>query len=379
MRRLLVLVIACGGDDGATADAGIDATPGKCQPLGATGQFFHDAANPHHVAGGTVDQGDLEVAFDSPDLVYDGSQFVAYYASLHAPSQAVKIQRAVSPDARAWTIDASVLAPGTTWDTQIDQPSIAINPDAPADHRYLMLYAGASAMLPGHATPAYAIGAVFSADGITFGPHPDAPAITGAAAYPNAVAAAVFDPEVVYVAGMYHAWFSTLACGGIGCAQTIDLGIADATSTDGVTWTIGHAPVSSLLAAAADPTSGGTAPTVVYDAPHCRYEMWLSRDALGDVAAQPVDLDNTAGVFHASSQDGATWHVDQSRDVTWASGAGEHLGMQLGADVAQKGSGRFMLYTGFDDQNAGSATLPARAGGTTPGVTTLELATRDAN
>jgi hypothetical protein len=52
--------------------------------------------------------------------------------------------------------------------------------------------------------------------------------------------------------------------------------------------------------------------------------------------------------------------------------------MRAGADIAIKSTGRYMLYTGFDDQGVPSgSTLPTRTGSTS-GVMTLNLATRDA-
>ena len=51
---------------------------------------------------------------------------------------------------------------------------------------------------------------------------------------------------------------------------------------------------------------------------------------------------------------------------------------RAGADVASKNGGRYMLYTGFDNMNVPSnGTLPTNSGSTS-GVMTLSLATRDA-
>ena len=67
------------------------------------------------------------------------------------------------------------------------------------------------------------------------------------------------------------------------------------------------------------------------------------------------------------------------RDLTWDSTAsGEHLGLLTGADVAQKGTGRYMIYVGFDDQNVPMDSYLPTASSFVAGVMTLNLATRDA-
>jgi hypothetical protein len=306
------------------------------------------------------------------------------------------VRHATSPDLAAWAFDdASALiasADAAAWDhANLGTPSVAYAPDAPAERRYLMLYSGAAGMLPGYAFPAYAIGAAFSADGIAFtrvaatsSPH-GVPGLvlTGRDVYPNATGAIVADPEVVYVAGTYHLWFSSFACTGAPCTTIAASGIGHATSTDGVQWSVLEAPVRSLLRRSIDPTSGGSQPSAIYDAVHCRWEMWLRSDAAGDTDAQPIVLDNMAGVWHATSPDGIAWSIAYTsvRDLAWMPGSsGEHLGLMAGADVAANGSSRYLLYGGFDDEDVPSGSvLPDRsAQGDEPGVITLNLATRDA-
>ena len=82
--------------------------------------------------------------------------------------------------------------------------------------------------------------------------------------------------------------------------------------------------------------------------------MWLTSDLAGETDDQPIVFNNMVGVWHATSNDGATWTINyiQPRDLAWtAADAGEHLGLLTGADVAAKGTGRYMVYVGFDDQN----------------------------
>jgi hypothetical protein len=399
----------CGGcdDNPGTPDAPpttVDMAPPQCLPQGAIGAFYRRPPNPRIVAGTqTFTGGTLDTAIADPDLHWDeaGQQWRLYYQSPHgtfaAPGPMI-IRHATSTNLAQWTFDqAPALALGGTgaWDrTHVEAPTVVYNPSAPADRRYLMLYSGASQMFPqpGYTFPDFAIGAAFSADGRTFtrvpaseSPHGQAGLVlTGAQAYPGALDATVSDPELVLVGGVYHLWFSSFACSGASCATIDASGIGHATSTDGVTWTIDAAPVPSLLRASADARTGGQQPSAIYDPLHCRWEMWLTSDSPPtENDNQPIELHNMVGVWHATSQNGTSWSINYlgTRDLTWnASADGEHLGLRSGADIAAKGTGRYMVYVGFDDQNVPTgSTLPDRTqAGARPGVMTLNLATRDA-
>jgi hypothetical protein len=296
-----------------------------------------------------------------------------------------------------WTVDdAPVFTanPDTmAWDhTHSETPTVVYNPDAPADRRYLLMYSGSQGLFPhpGYNFQHYSIGAAFSADGKTFtrvpaaqSPHgKDGLVLTGKQVYPGALDALVADPELVLVNGVYHLWFSSFACKDTNCATTTDFGIGHATSTDGVHWAVLETPVRSLLRASADTKTGGQQPSVVYDADHCRYELWLTSDVGTENDAQPVEFNNTMGVYKAESNDGITWSLNynRARDLQWSqTEPGEHLGLLTGIDVAQNTTGRLMLYVGFDDQNVPSGfALPDRtAQGFRSGVMTLNVATRD--
>ncbi|MCW5802251.1 MAG: hypothetical protein KIT31_07670 [Deltaproteobacteria bacterium] len=404
---LLVLAAACGGGDPGAIDAPggdpkIDAPPNRCQPIPATGQFNKRQGNPRLLPKQTFGDGKIDLSIADPDVRWDGALYQLYYGATHAtsfndPEKVQVIRHATSPDKVTWTVDDQPVltaSPDTAaWDhTHTEKPTVAFNPNAPPDRRYLMLYSGASGTFPGRTFPAYAIGAAFSADGVSFTRVPAAESpfgkaglvLTGKAAYPAAVEAMVADPEVVFVDGTYHLWFSSFACEGAGCATVSDFGIAYATSTDGVQWTVRAAPVKSLLRASANDTTGGQQPSVIYDAEHCRWEMWLTNDAPGETNAQPVAFNNTAGVWHADSTDGVVWNIfyTGARNLTWNAttpDAGEALGLLTGADVAQNSTGRLMLYVGFDDKNVPPGfSLPDRTPqGSRPGVMTLNIATRD--
>lgn len=404
MKSLAVLfcAIGCGGGGGKTPDAAVvpDVASGSgCQPIGATGEFLRRTGNPRIVAGQhAYTDGMVDIGLSDPDLRWDGTQWVLYFHGPHATSfggaGTGMVRRAVSPDLAAWTIDETpslaASSDAAAWDhTNTETPSVAYNPDAPADRRYLLMYSGANGAFPGYPFPGYSIGAAFSADGTTFTRLPAAESphgmeglvLTGLDVYQQA--GIVADPEVVLVNGTYHLWFSSFACDGTNCSTVRDYGVGHATSTDGVHWSVAEAPVRSLLRASADLTSGGGQPSVVYDDVHCRWELWQTSDAMGDTDAQPIVFNNMAGVWHATSKDGVTWSVNYSgqRDLAWMPSApGEHLGLLTGADVAVKDGGRYMMYGAFDDQNVPSGYfLPDRSQqGYEPGVMTLDLATRDA-
>src|SRR5205085_1805882 len=146
----------------------------------------------------------------------------------------------------------------TAWDhTNAETPTVIYNPAAPADRRYLLVYSGAAGTFPypGYAFKNYAIGAAFSADGVTFtrvsaaeSPHGKAGLVlTGKDAFPLVTDGIVADPELALVNGVYHLWFSSFACTGAQCETQTDFGVSHATSPDGVHWTVLEAPVRSLL------------------------------------------------------------------------------------------------------------------------------------
>ena len=372
-----------------------------CSPQSAVGAFYRREPNPRFIAGTHMFTGGaLDTAIADPDLHWDEAtqRWRLYYQSPHGmtfdPPGAPVLRHATSPDLAAWTFEdtPSLTLPvdGAAWDaTHVTSPSVVYNPDAPPDRRYLMMYSGASGTLPNWPFPAYSIGAAFSADGKTFTRVPaaqtpkfqDGLVFTGADAYPGSMGAIVADPEVVFFEGTYHLWFSSFGCSGIDC-QTIDArGIGHATSADGIFWQLEAAPVPSLLRASADAASGGAQPSVVYDALHCRWEMWQTNDLVTDTNNQTVALANMAGVWHATSMNATSWSINYNgtRDLVWdEEAAGEGLGLRTGADVALKGTGRYMVYVGFDDENVPSGSLLPTQNATTAGVMTLNVATRDA-
>ncbi|MGE3767847.1 MAG: hypothetical protein AB7L94_36670 [Kofleriaceae bacterium] len=406
---MTVLAASACGDDGATPadgaidhDAPIDGSQMQCENQGAIGQFNRRAGNPRVLPGTTFLDGKLDIHIADPDVRWDAatSTWEAYWAAGHGSSYMASdlvpvIRRATSVDRMTWTIDdAPVLsAPADTnaWDHgNTETPTVVYNPNAPADRRYLLMYSGSNQTFPGYSFPDYAIGAAFSADGKTFtrvpaseSPHGKAGLVLeGSQVHPAGADGIVADPELVLVGDTYHLFFSSFTCHGASCATVDTYGVSHATSSDGIHWTIEAAPIRSLLRSSAL-TSGGAQPSVIYDAVHCKWEMWLKSDAAADVMDQPVDFNNMAGVYKAESTDGLSWTVNYNfaRDLTWMPDEpGEGLGLLTGVDVAMNGNGRLMLYVGFDDQNVPNGfVLPRRAPatGTVPGVFALNVATRD--
>lgn len=319
-----------------------------CKPQSAVGSFYRRQPNPRLVAGGhTFTDAKVDTALNDPDLVWDGSTWHLYYSSPHgtfaAPGTGTIIRHATSTDLATWTLQDMPAITGA-------QPTVAIDK---AMNRFVMLY-----------NTGTAIQIATSTNGATFG-------ATGQTLAPTDVSLTLADPELVFVGDTFHVWF-TATSGSV-------RGIGHATSKDLVNWTFDAIPTPSLLRASSDPKSGGAQPTVIYDDIHCRWELWLSSDLQADNTGTITGA--TAGVWHATSMNGTSWTINYSqlRDVVWDNTAsGEQLGIRTGADIAVKNGGRYMLYTGFDNQNVPSGSTLPTSTGTTSGVTTLNLATRDA-
>lgn len=403
-------VTACGGapadppdapgtdPDAAAPDAHVCITPG------ATSPFTRRGDNPRLRAGTSFD-GLVDVTISDPDVHWDPATdgWRAYFMAARGESFAGPLTQTIrevrgSADGATWTlVDPPALtasASPAAWDhVNTETPTVVFNPDAPAERRYLLLYSGASEIAPGQSFPAYAIGAAFSADGVRFtrvaageSPHGEAGLVlTGADVYPDADEALVADPEVLYHDGVYHLWFSSYGCTTTttACDSFAAFGVAHATSTDGVHWTPDAvSPVPGLLRDPGSPSSGGMQPSVVWDDVHCQYELWLTSDGPGENDAQPIEFNNTMGVWRATSDDGDAWTIDYQgeRDLAWDPAApGEPLGMLTGNDGAVRGEQRLMLYVGFDDQQVPDGFfLPDRTPtGYRPGVMALGVATRD--
>jgi hypothetical protein len=392
-RALCILFIVSGGcgDDGSmlmpdgNGSGSADGPEQQCLAQGAVGTFYRRTPNPRLTAGGhTFSGATVDTELTDPDLVWDeaGQLWHLYYYSPHGASFSASgpgvIRHATSANFSAWTFDDAPSLSGASgqWDAYVASPSVVIDPAASAGHRYMMMYSGASTLSPAD----WGIGVAYSADGHVF--TRASQVLDGAQILSASQRATVSDPDVVLANGTYHVWFSTFGCSGTSCATTDVRGIGHATSPDGTTWTLDTAATPSLSRTAADKASGGERPTVIYDAPHCAWELWLTNEASAtENDNQTVDSSSSSGLWRATSTNGTSWTINYAfaRDFVWDGTAdGEGLGMRAGADIAIKSTGRYMLYTGFDDQGVPSgSTLPTRTGSTS-GVMTLNLATRDA-
>ena len=357
---ILFTLVACGDDAPVMVDAASaqDADAPLCQPLSAVGSFYRRTPNPRLVAGGhTYTDNSVDSALNDPDLLWDGSTWHLFYSSpsgTFASPGAPQARHATSADLMTWTYQDTPSLAGAV------QPTVAKKPDG----SFLMIYSDGTGL---KAATAASASMAFSATGSV---------LNASDVFPNASGARLGDPELVIVGSTYHLWFSGQDCASATCTKK---GIGHATSNDGATWTLDTALVPSLARVPADLSSGGIAPAVIYDEAHCRWEMWLENDMAGENTNTITG--SVVGVYHATSTNGTSWTISytQIRDlVADTTAAGEHLGMRAGADVAMKSSGRYLIYTGFDNQNVPNGSTLSTSTGSTPGVMTLNLATRDA-
>ena len=284
---VLLFAAACGDDaadpvDAAPPDARIDAPSNNCQSQGALGQFIRRAGNPRVLPGTTFRTASSTSTSPTPTFTSDQAtqRWVAYWAAGHGtmytgdPNMQAVIRRATSADRMTWTI---MTRPGVRAEhgrgrlgsRQHRDADGGLQPRGSAVARYLMLYAGSDGTFPfAGAFPNHAIGAAFSADGVTFTRVPAASrrtartgmVLTGKRAPIRPDRRIVADPELALVDGIYHLWFSSFACSGATCATTDTYGIAHATSARRRHMDVQEAPVRSLLRASATSTSGGAQP-----------------------------------------------------------------------------------------------------------------------
>ncbi len=389
---LLVGALGCAGDK-------TEEDSGGC--LEDTGALTREAHNPVLLPGLEVD-GETDWLIADPDLRWDdeASELVVYYHAPHGESFSGEltqaIRRATSPDGVTWTVSEthalSVAEDEDAWDHEnTETPSVATADSGDMAGTTVMVYSGANGLLSGQAFAEYAIGVAFSEDGETFtrlsageSPHGEAGlALTFSDVYPDSDAGVLADPEIVFHDGVWHLWFSSFGCSS-GCSVVDAYGIAHASSEDAIHWTVdADAPLSALLRDPGSPTTGGSQPSVLWDAERCQWELWMTSDTDGASDDQPVAFNNASGFFRATSPDGADWSVDlDAPDLSWdADAPGEDLGLLTGADAAVTPEGRVLAYVGFtaEDVPAGFY-LPVQTSydpaGYAAGMTALNLAWR---
>lgn len=365
------------------------------------GALVREEANPVLLPGLEVD-GETDWLIADPDVHWDddAGQLVLYYHAPHGESFSgaltQAIRRATSEDGRSWEVSEThaltVAEDEDAWDHEnTETPSVATADSGDMAGTSVLVYSGANGLLEGQAFAEYAIGVALSEDGETFtrisaddSPHGEAGlGLRFSDVYPDSDAGVLADPEIAFHDGTWHLWFSSFACSD-GCSRVDAYGVAHATSEDAITWTVDpDAPLSALLRDPGSPSTGGSQPSVFWDAARCQWELWMTSDLDGASDDQPVVFNNASGFYRATSADGQDWAPDlEEADLSWdADAPGEDLGLLTGADATVTPEGRLLVYVGFtaEDVPAGFY-LPVQSSydeaGYAAGMTALNLAWR---
>ncbi len=247
---------------------------------------------------------------------------------------------------------ALVQGPPGTWDSaRTETPDVIHVPSAPEGRQYILAYSGGETLLAGGYYN-YRIGIAFSADGVNFERLPAEESPYGEAgmafapqdAFPaldGINGGVVADPVLLYKDGLYHLWFSSLACtdGEVCDAGVLAFGIGHATSTDAIHW----------VASADNPVVvGGEQASVAWDPYDCVFEMWFTLDEDEDKVDIPSTFSAAKGFWRAESPDATTWTIDPVRDFVWdEQEASEDLGLLTGVDVVRVGRELRLFYVGM--------------------------------
>ena len=408
---LYIAVAGCNGGsevapDGAPSDAapGIDAGPGLaalCDVDPGT-DWQRCSANPLVQGLQPFGDGRFEWTQADPSILYDPSDglWKAWWSTVVAADCAqilsnheIHIKYAESRDGVSWTVQAepalrSHRDPGD-WDfSTAETPDVIINPAAPPDRRFALIYAGGNTTsLKVLGQTGWQIGVAFSPDGKQFtrisateSPYAgrttpfariEGLALLAADAFPGVADVAsgiVADPEVIAYGGTFHLMFSSVAVTSEGAFVPGTFGISRATSSDLVHWTATAGnPIPALI--------GGGQPTLLVDGG--ALTMYFGQDSDEDRATIPSALFPTLGFWKATSPDGVSWtrSSTSTRDFTWlASDLGEDLGLINGPEVARGPDGLVRLYySGFGtrSQPAGSCVYVFDRSGSTPELATV--------
>ena len=320
-------------------------------------------------AGGAADDGRLNIATADPDVLIDPQTGtvrlwlqIGRAGSFSGEDYDMIIAHGESTDGGfSFEFDAQpalgLPADEQAWDRYwTETPSVVIDPDDIPSRRYKLYYSGARD-LHSDGYPNYAIGLAYSADGRNFVRLPAAESPYGEAglvlkvqdALPDVAGLAggvVADPEVQWVAGVYHLWFSAAAQNSSG--EFLAFGISHATSADGVFWIPSpDNPVPSLRNSIG---IGGQQPSVTYDAHHDQWTMYFTRDGDDELEQMPSTFNPSLGVWSATSTDALVWTTDDkhARDFAWdGAWPDEAFGLLTGADVLWTSTQTHLYYTGW--------------------------------
>ena len=292
-----------------------------------------------------------------PDLRWDGAASGGvYFHGPHAMSSARSVtqmvRHATSADlrgvddrrsARRWS-RATIRPRGTTRTTET--PSVAYNPDAPARPPLSTDVQRRERDVPGIRASRATRSArrsrrrqdVHAGTRPSESPHGHGRARAHRARRVSDGRASWRIPRSCSSTGTYHLWLSSFSCAWHELRDGASAyGVGHATSTDGIHWSRLRG-TGAIAAAARAPTrtSGGAQPSVIYDAVHCRWELWQTQRRDGRYR-RAADRVQQHGRRVARDVEGCRDVVDrlQRASATWswmASAPGEHLGLLTGAE-----------------------------------------------
>lgn len=339
--------------------------------------------------------GRYDIILGDPCVIFDeqASRWKAWFNATRAKSFAddssyqVIIKYAESRDGRNWSVQHEpVLVAGRRkgdWDYySAETPEVVIDPNAPPERRYAMLYSG-SAKVTEEYGPDYRIGVAFSRDGKHFSRLAQAQSIGGQAGMVLTPGIAlpefhpikqgvVADPDVVLKDGLYHLWFSSYAVSEDGGRTTY--GISYATSKDAIHWKPGPKnPIPQLI--------GSNAPGVVWDDRDQVYRMWYSLDTPAETSTITAHGSfETLGFWQATSTDGIAWRPDRrKRDYEWESSSKVNLGIYFGPSPVLHKDMLYLFHVAWyrAPKPHRDLVIPLRTGAFVSGYSGLNIATRD--
>jgi hypothetical protein len=183
----------------------------------------------------------------------------------------------------------------------------------------------------------------------------------------------------VYGPDGLHLWFSSYGCKN-DCKDLVTFAINHATSTDGIHWD----PKPKMAFQGGlwrEMAAGGAQPSVLWNEDACQYEMWFNNHTDAEKATVPAAAFETNAFFRAVSKDASEWTVDYAEgpDFAWDGALEtEEYGLLVGVEVVRVKDQYRMYYGAWSAKDVvpGLTPCPLKNGQFVPGMTTLNLATR---